>query len=260
MAFASSACRRCGRSCLYLHYDMNLKRIILTCSLALCALLANAQSYSEIGAPYPLKANGDRQVVSGFIQFNSSNDETIFANALLWVIENICPQLQEGITEIGIPTKKFTCQLALQPSAEGKPSATYYANATFRVADRKLIYYLSDITVESSSLIIKKLTPMEKLMPEKKASHKQMVEEFVQLESSVLNRMFDFVGTNRPTAITHWKDIGIRRAVKGMTEDECRLAFGKPQSIMDTNGEVQWMYTSSFYLFFKNGVVDTIIK
>ena len=83
MAFASSACRRCGRSCLYLHYDMNLKRIILTCSLALCALLANAQSYSEIGAPYPLKANGDRQVVSGFIQFNSSNDETIFANALL---------------------------------------------------------------------------------------------------------------------------------------------------------------------------------
>jgi len=45
-----------------------------------------------------------------------------------------------------------------------------------------------------------------------------------------------------------------------MTEDECLLAFGKPQTISESNGEVQWMYSSSFYLFFKNGCVETIIK
>jgi len=48
--------------------------------------------------------------------------------------------------------------------------------------------------------------------------------------------------------------------VKGMTEDECRLAFGKPQTVLESNGEVQWMYSSSFYVFFKNGRVETIIK
>ena len=45
-----------------------------------------------------------------------------------------------------------------------------------------------------------------------------------------------------------------------MTEDECRLAVGKPQTVLESNGEVQWMYSSSFYVFFKNGRVETIIK
>lgn len=71
---------------------------------------------------------------------------------------------------------------------------------------------------------------------------------------------FDFVSSNALSVITHWDEIAIRKPVEGMNEDECRLAFGKPQSIMETNGEIQWMYTSSFYLFFKDGRVRTIIK
>ncbi|KAB4178413.1 hypothetical protein GAQ34_23190, partial [Bacteroides uniformis] len=60
--------------------------------------------------------------------------------------------------------------------------------------------------------------------------------------------------------ITHWNEININKPVKGMTEDECLLACGKPQTIQESNGAVQWMYSSSFYLFFKNGHVETIIK
>ncbi|MDE6347649.1 MAG: hypothetical protein K2L60_03065 [Bacteroides sp.] len=239
---------------------MTLKYITFICSLAFCVLSANAQSYSEIGNLYHLQAHGDKQAVSGFIQFNGMTDENVYANALLWVVENICPQLQEGITEISIPSRKFSCQLSFESSSGAKQKSIYYANATFRVTDSKLIYHLTDIMVESNSLIIKKITPIEKLTPEKKLSHKQMTDGFVQLSSNLLNQLFDFVGTHQLMPITHWKDISIRRPVKGMTEDECRLAFGKPQSVMDTNGEVQWMYSTSFYLFFKNGRVNTIIK
>lgn len=239
---------------------MILRRITLICSLALCTLLASAQSYSETGSLYPLQTNGDKHSVNGFIRIDGSADETIYANALLWVIENICPELQEGITETNVPAKKFSCKISLKPSPDAKPNNTYYANATFRAAEGKLVYHLSDIMIESSSLVLKKITPIERLTPEKKASHKQITDDFVRLSSALLNKMFDFVSTHQPTPITHWNDIAIRRPVKGMTEDECRLAFGKPQSVMDTNGEVQWMYSSSFYLFFKNGKVDTIIK
>jgi hypothetical protein len=48
--------------------------------------------------------------------------------------------------------------------------------------------------------------------------------------------------------------------VKGMNEDECRLAFGKPQVVLESNGEVQWMYSSSFYIFFRSGKVISYIK
>ena len=101
---------------------------------------------------------------------------------------------------------------------------------------------------------------MEKLQPDKKASHKEIMDDFVQVESQMLNRMFDFIATHQLSPITHWNEISIGKPVKGMTEDECRLAFGKPQTVLESNGEVQWMYSSSFYVFFKNGRVETIIK
>ena len=74
------------------------------------------------------------------------------------------------------------------------------------------------------------------------------------------SRMFDFIATHQLSPITHWNEISIGKPVKGMTEDECRLAFGKPQTVLESNGEVQWMYSSSFYVFFKNGREETIIK
>lgn len=236
---------------------MAKKHILLACCLAICALLAKAQSFTEIGATYPLQKNNGKCEVSGFINFTNSTDERIFTNALLWVVKNICPQLQEGIKEISVPAKKFTFEIVIKPDGA---KSTYYSNATFRVADGKLIYYISDIEVESTSLVIKRLTPFEKLNPEKKEAHKQMIAEFEKLSSQILNNIFDYVSTYQSSPITHWSDISIHRAVEGMTEDECLLAFGKPQSIMETNGEIQWMYTTSFYLFFKQGVVSTIIK
>ena len=35
-------------------------------------------------------------------------DENIYANALLWIVKNVCPQLQEGIAEVN------GCRLKLQ--------------------------------------------------------------------------------------------------------------------------------------------------
>lgn len=237
------------------------KQLLLFFLFCILTVSLKAQTYTEIGNIYPVSADGTKSVVTGFIPFKGLSDEMIFTNTLLWVIENICPQLRDGITDINIPAKSFSCDLVLTSVPDdSKRNNTYYGKATFRVADEKLVYYLSDILIESSVLVMKKVTPLEKLVPEKKASHKQTVDDFIQTESMLLNNLFDFIVTNKPASITHWNDISIRRPVEGMNEDECRLAFGKPRSILETNGEIQWMYSSSFYLFFKDGHVRTIIK
>lgn len=219
-----------------------------------------SQTFTESGNIYPLNADGNKYVVSGFVSFDNLNDEEIYANALLWTVENICPKQQEGITKRDVKDKSFNCDLVLGSMAGSGFDNIYYCRAIFRVADKKLVYYLSDVLIESSAFVMKKVTPLEKLTPKKKASHQQTMDDFVQVESSLLNKMFDFISSNKLSVITHWNEISIRKPVKGMTEDECRLAFGKPQTILETNGEVQWMYNSSFYLFFKNGRVHTIIK
>ena len=233
--------------------------LIVACLLA-GVVSAFGQTFSELKTQYPVNTDGKNCVVNGFLPLNNMSDETIFANTLLWTINNVCPELREGISDLNVTSKSFQCDWVLGPADGSSQKNTYYCKARFQVMDGKLTYYLSNILIESSVLIVKRQTPMEKLNPEKKESHKEIIDDFVMSESSALNKLFDFVSTNKVSAVTHWNDIAIGRAVKGMTEDECLMAFGKPRSVQEINGDVQWVYSGSFYLFFRDGKVETVIR
>lgn len=234
--------------------------LFLICVIYALGMKAQNYTYEEMGQSYPVSEDRNKYVVSGFVPFQTMEDDRIFGNTLLWVIENVCPKLREGITNVNVHSKTFTCRLVLESPADSRYNNIYYCEATFRVSEGKLVFYLSDILIESPVFVMKKVIPIEKLQPEKKESHKRTIEDFVKMESQILNRLFDSVQADKLSPITHWTDISIGKPVKGMSEDECRLAFGKPQSILESNGEVQWMYSSSFYLFFKEGLLQTIIK
>ena len=138
-----------------------------------------AQTFTEQKNTYPLSADGSKYVVNGFIPFSPMIDESIYANALLWTIKNVCSAQRDGITEVSIPAKSFSCNLVLTSQADAKQKNTYYCTAQFQVKDGKLVYYLSNIQIESSVVIMKKVTPMEKLQPEKKPSHQETMDDFV---------------------------------------------------------------------------------
>ena len=72
-------------------------------------LPAMAQTFTEQKKTYPVSADGSKYVVSGFTSFSPASDEHIYANALLWTVENVCPKLREGITEANVPAKSFSC-------------------------------------------------------------------------------------------------------------------------------------------------------
>lgn len=139
-----------------------------------CIFPSSAQTFTETGKTYPVNTEGDKCVINGFTTFNGFSDEKIYANTLLWAIENICPQLREGLTNIDVPNKTFDCEFTLGSSAESGLNNTYYVKATFRVADGKLLYYLHDVLIESTVLVMKKVTPLKKLAPEKKVAHKKL--------------------------------------------------------------------------------------
>ena len=54
-----------------------------------------AQTFTEQKKSYPVSADGNKYVVSGFTPFSSMHDENIYANALLWTVKNVCPQLRD---------------------------------------------------------------------------------------------------------------------------------------------------------------------
>lgn len=118
-----------------------------------------AQTFTEQKRSYPVSADGNKYVVSGFIPFSGMQDENIYANALLWTVKNVCPQLREGITEVNVPAKNFSCDLILASQVDSSQKNTYYCKAQFQVKDGKLVYYLSNIRIESLAVIMKKSLP-----------------------------------------------------------------------------------------------------
>ncbi len=212
-------------------------------------------TYSEIGTQYELSVDNNQYIVTGFIPFSGQTDKNIFANSMLWTVENICPQLRDGITNVNVPKLKFSCEMILE-SIQGN---TFYCNASFNIVNGRLIYYISDIKAVIKSFVSKNLTPFEKLNPEKKKNHQLIMSDFTKTISSTLNNMFDFIMTNKPN-VTRWEEIAMSKPVIGMTEDECRIAFGKPKNVFESNDEIQWSYSTSFFIFLKNGKVSSFLK
>ena len=85
-----------------------------------------AQTFTEQKNTYPLSADGSKYVVNGFIPFSPMIDESIYANALLWTIKNVCSAQRDGITEVSIPAKSFSCNLVLTSQADAKQYVLLY--------------------------------------------------------------------------------------------------------------------------------------
>jgi hypothetical protein len=220
---------------------------------------AQNYSFSDRAQQYNLSDEGEKKVVTGFVSF-SKNDQSIFANSLLWAIENISSKERENLRDINFNTNSFSSNLTLCSEDGSKQKNTYYCKLKLKVNEGRLVFHISDIMIESTVLIAKKQTRIEKLQPEKKVAHQDVIDDFVGLESKVLNSLFDYVNTYKLSTISHMDEVKMGIPVKGMNEDECRLAFGKPQVVLESNGEVQWMYSSSFYIFFRSGNVVSYIK
>ena len=237
------------------------KRILLiSLFLLLATAAARAQMYGATGKTYPVSTDGDRYVVNGFFTYTGQTDRDIFAKTLIWVVDNVCTSMHDGIRSIDYEGLKFSCDLVLSSVPGTGQENQYYCTATFQVGDGQLLYYISDIVTQSSVLFMKRVTPLEKLAPEKKESHKKVFDDFVASESTLLNKVSDFVSSYSLSPLTHWDNIVNRIPAKGMTMDECKLAFGKPRMESKMGTTTQWTYTSSLKLFFKGDAVATILQ
>ena len=116
-----------------------LRILLLFLSLIPLSRLSG-QNFVGAGNLYPLTIDGNKYVVSGFIPFSNLTDEEIYANALLWTVESICPKGQEGITARDVKAKNFSCDLILSSLAGSGLENIYHCRATFRVKDNKMIY------------------------------------------------------------------------------------------------------------------------
>ncbi len=225
--------------------------------------LSVAYSFAQLpgaGTTYPVSVDGNKYVVSGFLPIAGKSDADIFANAALWVIDNICPQHHDGIDLLDVNGRKLTVRLVLKSAPGSGLDNNYHCKMSLQVGDGKLVFYLNEILIEPNSGLLKRVTPLERLQPDKKPAHRETMNDFEAAESAVITKLSEFVTSHALQPITHWDQIAKAEAVKGMTEEECKIAFGKPRMVLESGDETQWMYTTTFTLFFRNGKVSSILK
>lgn len=237
------------------------KFIIPLLSIAFCIAFVPLKAQGNAYPPYTRIK--DKIVISQFHTLDKpETTEGIFLNALLWTIEN----RNAGEWKEEIPTietdydkKQFAVETIL---TNPKTASQYHCTFSVKVSDNIITVLVSDITYEAETTVIKlvKRLPFEKLQPEKKPKHKEYLDEFAALYQAYSKQMIEAITSNHPPIIGHWTEIKEGTVVKGMTEDECMLAMGKPASIQKQGNKTEWMYDAYTYLFFENGTLTSFIK
>lgn len=219
-----------------------MKHIVLTLILAQVCLMCNAQ--------YKVDKLDGKCYMAGASIVENSNDDNIFGNIVLWA------QKTTDKPGLGFFSKLDYASRHLELETVVKTKTGSYSGMLKGDVYGGIIKFRVEDIVQQSP----KLTPLEKLQPEKKQAHKTAITNFEQQESELIEAMLDFAKTNDLPLITHWQDIEKGRIVKGMNETECLLAVGKSRIVNDSNGEVQWQDNLGMYIFFKNGEVSSVVK
>ena len=233
-----------------------MKTKLFLIGLVLFGLSATAQVN-----PIPITEDNGARIMTGFESLAFQSDETTFVNAYLFVVDNVCSVKKDAIVSTDFEAHSFKFTMLVGSPEDSKLNNVYQMDVSIRIQDHRMVYYINNMQViPGKNSLSKTNTLVDKLTPEKRAAHGDILADLSVSVTAAMQSFIDFVSNNKPGKVTHWEAVKTANAVKGLTMEEAKLAFGKPQYVSENRGEVQWMYGSSFYLFFKNGTVSSVIR
>ena len=212
-----------------------------------CSLVAKAQ--------YKVDKLDGKCYMAGACIVENSTDNDLFANIVLRVQKSSESSGMEMFSKID-----FNARHLEVPIEAKMKNASFTGTLRVDVYAGIIKFRIDEIVQHTTVLLSPKLTPLEKLQPERKPAHKAAIAEFEEKESEMLRDMQNFAKTNQLPNITHWDEIRSGKIVTGMNEAECQLAVGKPRMVIDGEDETQWLINGGMYIFFKKGVVSSIVK
>ena len=235
----------------------------LAVCLALCsAFTSNAVAYGQGKLPTPYTVVGGRVAISQFHTLEQpATAEGIFLNALVYFL-NAQERDEEGKLPT-ITTDYDKHQIALEQTLNNqRTSSTYTYSLQVLVSDNIITVQALDIALVSQVSVVKltKRLAFEKLNLDKKPQHREYLTEFATLFQTSIKELLEYIATNDPPVVTHYKEIKSQQVVKGMTKSEVLLAFGKPISVDEADGKLHWIYDSYVHVFFDDEVVVTVIN
>lgn len=240
---------------------MAFRKGIVVLSLA---IMAAVPVYSQTGdgpalhtQQYEPTLQDGRYAVGGFCSFPGLGDRTIFANLLLWTVDNVCQS-----QFIGLDDKDFDhLQLSFPATIKSATveGATYDITVAFKVGEGRLMFSVTNVRYSSGSLLMGSGVRLEMYKNTNKDANRRVINDFEKSESTILNEIFDFVA-GHDVPVSRWDAMRAGRPVEGMTEEECKCTVGKPSHVWSDGQETQWVIGAFKHVFFKDGVITSIVS
>ena len=222
-----------------------MKRIIL--SILLSSLLTSVIAQVD----YDFTIVDKKREVRGAQSFQKDDNE-IFANAFLWAVGEGPGQKLE-IIDYDFNKR----QLAMVYNLKKEDKVAYSCRLELKVAQGQLVFAISDIKIIGG--ILGAFGNFNKLDPEKKPKHRDILNEFQRLNNQKLDELFTFVVEHQPV-ITNWRNVCTGRIDRGMSVDEAMLIYGKPEGEQNDGTKTQYRFSTFVYVFVENGVVTSYVN
>lgn len=217
--------------------------------------LTALSSYGQV--KFDVVKAGDNYISTGSEALSSLSSEKAFANAILWIVDRATSG-KDNIVDCDMDGKTVTAKLRMAQDESSKQAYTCEVKVT--VSSGQVVVLAENIKSLTGGLFGETVLAFEKLNIEKKDKHKEMFNEFKRLANKTLNQMLKYIQTNDPGNLSHWSQVCSEELIPGMTENECKIAKGKPLSVSGGAERTQWMYSTSEYLIFTNGLLKAHIK
>jgi len=194
-----------------------------------------------------------KRIVSGAVSYDKTDDEA-FANVLLWAV-NEGPGRKDEILDCDFVKRQLTMVYNLKRSEE---EIAYTCRLSLKVAEGQLMFLVNDIKIQGGG-ILGAFQNFDKLNPEKKPKHQDIINDFQSLNNQKLQELINFIAENNPV-ITNWKNVCLGKIDKGMSSDEVKLIYGKPINIQASGTDAQYVFSTFIYVFLENGVVKSFVN
>lgn len=218
--------------------------------MAVLAVSAQAQQ------TYTLEHKDGRYLCTGEAECTKA-DKKVFGGAVLWALE------QAGATEKAksaieaYDINKLT--LTVKPTMPAG-DYNYIFNLTMQAKDGKLLFLIDRIKcVPKGAFGGLGTINFDRVNLEKKPQQKEYIDRFGSMCDGYVKQMLAEV-LGKDMDLTHWEAIVKGQVVKGMTENECLMAAGKPATVTENTQRVQWTYESGMIVVFEEGIVTAVVK
>lgn len=209
---------------------------------------------------YPKTSEGEA-FVSGEIKVPGQSADKIFLAALNYAADNLdATDGHEQIGEIKPEEKSFMLRQFSHQGTNNNES-TFTRLTLVKAENGNLVFRSTELDVKYREKgLIPRTLAFEKLNPATKTRHRELVEQYADINSRYFHDMAAAVPESGKLEVTHWKEIADKEVVKGMNRFEAKLILGKPITERDNGDRVRWIYPKNYVLLFTKGKLTRIIE